>query len=200
MRVSLGSAVLAATLLGLAGCGGKRLYPVEGTVQYEDAFPNGGNRALLPGFDQEVWGLPVSRPVSDAQNPDIVLLRWERGVMAWSRQTGTVTAIPLGDTFKAVLTGQGLGPERTAAAAGSPFLLQLDPAGPGGVARLARKLHKPVFAIVGRACEDPELRRIFDGIYQNARPGMSQQENMNHAAELLRENARELAHTFGIGL
>jgi len=71
---------------------------------------------------------------------------------------------------------------------------------PAGVARLARKLHKPVFAIVGRACEDPELRKIFDGIYQNARPGMSQQENMNRAADLLRENARELADTFGVGL
>jgi hypothetical protein len=106
-----------------------------GTVQYEDAFPNGGNRALLPGFAQEVWGLPVSRPTQDPQNQDIVLLRWERGVMAWNRQTGTVTAIPLGETFKAVLTGLGLGPERTAAASGSPYLLQLDPAAPDGVAR-----------------------------------------------------------------
>ena len=71
---------------------------------------------------------------------------------------------------------------------------------PAGVAELARKLHKPVFAIVGRASEDRELREIFDGIYQNARPGMSQQENMKRAAELLRENARELAETFGVGL
>jgi glycerate kinase len=71
---------------------------------------------------------------------------------------------------------------------------------PAGVARLARKLGKPVFAIVGRASDDPELREIFDGIYQNARPGMSQQENMKRAAELLRENARELADTFGVGL
>ena len=71
---------------------------------------------------------------------------------------------------------------------------------PIGVARLARKLGKPVFAIVGRASEDQELREIFEGIYQNARPGMSQQENMKHAAELLRENARELANTFGVGL
>ena len=70
---------------------------------------------------------------------------------------------------------------------------------PAGVARLARKLHKPVFAIVGRAAEDRELREIFDGIYQNARPGMSQQENMRHAAELLRENGRELAKTFRRG-
>src|SRR6266480_1411730 len=68
------------------------------------------------------------------------------------------------------------------------------------VARLARKLGKPVFAIVGRASEDRELRKIFDGIYQNARPGMSEQENMKRAAKLLCENARELAETFGVGL
>ncbi|HEX4707699.1 MAG TPA: glycerate kinase, partial [Candidatus Udaeobacter sp.] len=71
---------------------------------------------------------------------------------------------------------------------------------PVGVARLARKLGKPVFAIVGRASEDRELREIFDGVYQNARPGMSQQENMKRGAELLRGNARELAETFGVGL
>ena len=71
---------------------------------------------------------------------------------------------------------------------------------PAGVAQLARKLHRPVFAIVGRATQDPELSELFDGIYQNARPGMSQQENMKRAAELLRENARELADTFGVGL
>jgi glycerate kinase len=71
---------------------------------------------------------------------------------------------------------------------------------PAGVARLARKLGKPVFAMVGRASEDPELREIFDGIYQNVRPRMSQRENMKRAGELLRENARELAYTFGVGL
>ena len=71
---------------------------------------------------------------------------------------------------------------------------------PAGVARLARKLGKPMFAMVGRASEDPELREIFDGIYQNARAGMSQRENMKHGVELLRENARELAYTFGVGL
>jgi glycerate kinase len=71
---------------------------------------------------------------------------------------------------------------------------------PVGVARMARKLGKPVFAIVGRASDDREVREIFEGIYQNARPGMSQQENMTRAAELLRENARELAETFGVGL
>ena len=64
---------------------------------------------------------------------------------------------------------------------------------PVGVARLARKLGKRVFAIVGRATNDPEVRDVFDAVYENARPGMSQEENMKRAAELLRENAHELA-------
>jgi glycerate 2-kinase len=64
---------------------------------------------------------------------------------------------------------------------------------PAGVVRLARQLGKRVFAIVGRASEDRQVQEIFDGIYQNARPGMGEKENMARAAELLRENARKLA-------
>ncbi|MDP9185830.1 MAG: glycerate kinase, partial [Verrucomicrobiota bacterium] len=64
---------------------------------------------------------------------------------------------------------------------------------PAGVARLARKLSKRVFAMVGRATEDRQVREIFDGIYQNARPGMSNEENMKKAAQLLHENALALA-------
>jgi glycerate kinase len=64
---------------------------------------------------------------------------------------------------------------------------------PAGVARLARKLGKRVFAMVGRAAEDRQARELFDGVYQNTRAGMSQEENMKKAADLLRENARELA-------
>jgi len=64
---------------------------------------------------------------------------------------------------------------------------------PAGVARLARGLGKPVFAVVGRAINDREVREVFDTVYENTRPGMSQEENMKRAAELLRENARELA-------
>ncbi len=66
---------------------------------------------------------------------------------------------------------------------------------PAGVAQLARKLGKRVFAIVGRATKDREVREIFDSVYENARPGMSEKENIHRAAELLRENARELAKT-----
>jgi glycerate kinase len=66
---------------------------------------------------------------------------------------------------------------------------------PAGAARLARKFGKPVFAIVGRAAKDRDILDVFDGVYENARPGMSQQENVKRVAKLLRENARELART-----
>jgi glycerate kinase len=64
---------------------------------------------------------------------------------------------------------------------------------PAGVAQLARKLRKRVFAFVGRATQDREVREMFDGVYENARPEMSTEENMKRAAELLRDNARQLA-------
>jgi glycerate kinase len=64
---------------------------------------------------------------------------------------------------------------------------------PAGVAQLARKLGKRVFAFAGRATEDRQVRAMFDGVYENERPGMSTEENMKRAAELLRDNARQLA-------
>ena len=63
---------------------------------------------------------------------------------------------------------------------------------PAGVARLARKLGKRVFAFVGRASDDLEPRKLFGGVYTNSQPGMSDEENMRRAAELLRDNARQL--------
>jgi len=66
---------------------------------------------------------------------------------------------------------------------------------PAGVARCARKLGKRVYAIVGRATDEEESRKLFDGVYQNARPGISDEQNMKRAAEFLRENARELANS-----
>ncbi len=64
---------------------------------------------------------------------------------------------------------------------------------PAGVAGLARKLGKRVFAIVGRASEDRQVRELFDGVYVTTRPGMSEKESIARAAELLRERARKLA-------
>ena len=64
---------------------------------------------------------------------------------------------------------------------------------PAGVAQLGRKYDKPVFAFVGRATDDPQVRGMFDGLYTNARPGMSDKENMKRATEFLQDNARQLA-------
>jgi len=66
---------------------------------------------------------------------------------------------------------------------------------PAGVAGLARKLGKRVFAIVGRASEDRQVRELFDQVYVLAQPGMSEKENIARAAELLRERARELGES-----
>jgi glycerate kinase len=66
---------------------------------------------------------------------------------------------------------------------------------PAGVAQFARKLGKHVFAIVGRATKDQDARELFDDVYELARPGMSQKEQMKQAAELLRQKAQELAKT-----
>jgi glycerate kinase len=57
---------------------------------------------------------------------------------------------------------------------------------PAGVARLARKLGKRVYAIVGRASEDRPTRELFDGVYELGG-------SIPQARELLRERARELA-------
>ena len=86
------------------------------------------------------------------------------------------------ENFDVVITGEGSLDRQTLAGKT-----------PAGIVRLARKLGKPVFAIVGRASDDQQVREIFDGVYENVRLGMSEEENMARAAELLRENARELA-------
>ena len=63
---------------------------------------------------------------------------------------------------------------------------------PVGVARLARKLGKKVFAIAGRYDGDEQVRELFDDVHQLARSGMSEKEQMKHAGELLREKAQQL--------
>ncbi len=66
---------------------------------------------------------------------------------------------------------------------------------PAGVAQLARKFGKRIFAIVGRASEDRQVRELFDEVYVTTQPGMSEKESIAHAAALLRERARELAES-----
>ena len=64
---------------------------------------------------------------------------------------------------------------------------------PAGVARLARKLGKKVFAIAGRYDGNQRVHKLFDEVYQLARSDMTEKEQMKRAGQLLREKARELA-------
>jgi glycerate kinase len=64
---------------------------------------------------------------------------------------------------------------------------------PAGVAGLARKLGKKVFAIVGRFEGEQQVHDLFDEVYQLSRQGMSEKEQMKRAGELLREKAQEIA-------
>jgi glycerate kinase len=59
---------------------------------------------------------------------------------------------------------------------------------PAGVARLARKFGKRVFAVVGRVALDQHMRDAFDGVYELGG-------SIPQARELLRERARELGST-----
>lgn len=59
---------------------------------------------------------------------------------------------------------------------------------PAGVALLAHKYGKRVFAVVGRAAPDQHVRDTFDGVYELGG-------SIPQARELLRERARELGST-----
>ena len=79
-----------------------------------------------------------------------------------------------------VITGEGSLDDQT-----------LEGKAPAGVARLARKLGKRVFAIVGCATEQA-TREVFDGVFVLAKPPITREESITRTAALLRERAREL--------
>lgn len=62
---------------------------------------------------------------------------------------------------------------------------------PAGVARMARALNKPVFAIVGQVVHEPEVRDLFDGITTLGSAGPDYRDS----ARQLQLRARELALT-----
>jgi glycerate 2-kinase len=80
-----------------------------------------------------------------------------------------------------VVTGEGSLDQQT-----------LEGKAPAGVARLARKLGKRVFAIVGCAAEGAATRELFDGVFALAQPHITREDSMTRTATLLRERAREL--------
>ena len=86
------------------------------------------------------------------------------------------------ENFDLVITGEGSLDRQT-----------LEGKTPVGIARLARKLGKPVFAVAGCTDGNLQVRELFDGVYVLGQPGMSENEKMERSAELLREEAQELA-------
>ena len=86
------------------------------------------------------------------------------------------------ENFDLVITGEGSLDRQT-----------LEGKTAAGVARLARKLGKSVFAVAGRTDGNLQVRELFDGVYVLGQPGMSENEKMKRSAELLREKAQELA-------
>ncbi|HZJ38520.1 MAG TPA: glycerate kinase, partial [Chthoniobacterales bacterium] len=80
-----------------------------------------------------------------------------------------------------VITGEGSLDDQT-----------LEGKAPAGIAKIARKVGKRVFAIVGRASEQTRTREIFDGVLTLVQPSVTQEKAMENTAILLRERAREL--------
>jgi len=83
-----------------------------------------------------------------------------------------------------VITGEGSLDEQT-----------LEGKAPAGVARLARRMGKSVFAIVGRATRNPAVLDVFDGVHALVAAEITSEEAMSRTKELLRERARELGRT-----
>ncbi len=92
------------------------------------------DRRLLSGA-LDVWGLPVSAPTVDPGNPDLVYLRFQRGIMQYSQSTGQTQGVPLGSWFKRVLIGTDLPDDLLSDVLGSRYFAQYAPTLPLGVAR-----------------------------------------------------------------
>jgi glycerate kinase len=63
---------------------------------------------------------------------------------------------------------------------------------PAGVARLARKFGKRIFAVVGYAEGQTTAGDLFDGVFALTTRSIGREESIARTAELLRERAREL--------
>ena len=85
-------------------------------------------------------------------------------------------------THDIVITGEGRLEEQTA-----------EGKAPAGVAELARKHGKRIYALVGQLDSAADARNLFDGVYPLVQAGVTLQEAMREAAELLRQRAAELA-------
>jgi hypothetical protein len=103
-----------------------------GTVGFFDAFFDGqGDPALVPGFSLEIWGLPTGAPayqtIDGETDPNTILLRFQRGVMAHDRAQGSTRRVELGYYLRSVLIGDDSQVVLAAAALGNPLWAQYNP-------------------------------------------------------------------------
>jgi glycerate 2-kinase len=80
-----------------------------------------------------------------------------------------------------VITGEGCLDRQT-----------LEGKAPAGVAQLARKMGKRVFAIAGCATGEETVEKIFDGVFLLTTPPITHEEAMARAKELLRVRGQQL--------
>ena len=106
------------------------------TVKLQDAFPQGGgDPALLPLLNLEMWGVPTSRPQRDPNNGNFVYLRFQRGIMHYDATNAVTQGLLLADYLKSIMTGVGLPSDLDAQANGSQFYHQYNPNNPNWVDR-----------------------------------------------------------------
>jgi len=72
----------------------------------------------------------------------------------------------------------------------------LEGKGPAGVAALARKHGKPVFAFAGAVADDPRCGELFEGTFAITPAEMPLEEALRNAARLLEESVAQAAHLF----
>ncbi|HEU5314484.1 MAG TPA: hypothetical protein VFX49_00105, partial [Chloroflexota bacterium] len=112
-------------------------------VGFLDAFLAPGRAAGAPDpisqvlIGLELFGFPTSRPAADPDNATFVYQRFQRTVLHYDATTRRTQPLLLADYLKALLTGHNVPPALAAqaAAAGSPFVGQYNPARPGWLLR-----------------------------------------------------------------
>src|SRR5262249_2993194 len=92
--------------------------------------PEGRARAAI-----EIWGLPVSRPMRDPNNPDFTYQRFQRGILHYDATSGVAGGILLGEAFRQVIPGQALPPDLAENMELSPYLHLFDPSQVDAVAK-----------------------------------------------------------------
>ena len=103
------------------------------TVAAQDA-PN-ADPALLPGFDLQIWGAPISQPVADPNNSQFIYQRFQRGIMMYDQSCTCTQGLLLADYFKSIMTGLDLPADVSQEAQGSRYSMQYAPGSANWIAR-----------------------------------------------------------------